>query len=79
MSNFCRFAKGGAKISMTSYFMKIIFSKKRHFNPLILIFSSSEVLGKNAYFRSKLPSAACWSRDKREEAVKPICFMSKAT
>ena len=30
--------------------------------------------------RSKLPTAACWSREKREEGVKPTCrFMSKAT
>jgi len=37
------------------------------------------VLGKNASIRSKLPTAACWSREKREEGARPICFMSKAT
>jgi len=34
-------------------------------------FSSSEVFGKNVSIRSKLPTAACWSREKREEGVKP--------
>jgi len=42
-------------------------------------FSSSEVLGKNASIRSKVPTAACRSREKRAEGVKPTCFMSKAT
>jgi len=42
-------------------------------------FSSSEVLSKNTSIRSKLPTAACWSREKREEGVKPNCFISKAT
>jgi len=42
-------------------------------------FSSSEVLCKNVSIRSKLPTAACWSWEKREEGVKPNCFMSKAT
>jgi len=37
------------------------------------------VLGKNASIWSKLPTAACWSREKREEGVQPTCFMSKAT
>ena len=41
MSNFCRFANGGAKISIKSYFMEIIF------------FLSSELLDKNASIRSK--------------------------
>jgi len=41
-------------------------------------FSSSEVPGKHASM-SKLPTAACWSREKREEGVKPTCFLSKAT
>jgi len=39
-------------------------------------FSSSEVPGKHASM-SKLPTAACWSREKREEGVKPTCFVSK--
>lgn len=28
---------------------------------------------------SRLPTTACWSREKREEGVKPTCFVSKAT
>ena len=51
MSNFCRFANGGAKISIKSYFMEITF------------FLSSELLDKNASIQSKLPTAACWSRE----------------
>ena len=70
VSIFCRFANGGAKISIKSFFMEIIF--------FLRAFSSSEVLGKHASM-SKLPSAACWSREKREEGVKPTCFVSKAT
>ena len=66
MSNFCRFANGGAKISIKSYFMEIIF------------FLSSELLDKNASIRSKLPTAACWSREITEENLKQTCFMSKA-
>ena len=42
-------------------------------------FSSSEILGKNAPIRSKLPTAAFRSREKSEEGVKPTYFMSKAT
>ena len=41
-------------------------------------FRSSEVPGKHASM-SKLPTSACWSREKREEAVKLTCFVSKAT
>ena len=33
----------------------------------------------NYFHWSKLPTAACWSWEKREETVKPTCFMSKAT
>jgi len=29
------------------------------------------VLGKHISIRSKLPTSACWSREKREECVKP--------
>ena len=29
------------------------------------VFSSSEVLGKNASIRSKLPTTACWSREEK--------------
>jgi len=56
----------GVKISIKPFFMMIIFF-------------SSELLGKNVFIRSKLPIAAPWSREKREEFVKPTCFMSKAT
>ena len=42
-------------------------------------FSSNEVLDKNASIQSKLPTAACQSREKVEEIVKPTCFMSKVT
>ena len=46
----------------------------------LIVFSSSEVLAKISSIRSKLPTAACWSRgQKREGTVKPTCFMSKAT
>ena len=38
------------------------------------------MLAKITSIRSKLPTAACWSRGKkREGTVKPTCFMSKAT
>ena len=51
---FCRFANGGAKISIKSYFMRSFF---------VSVFSSSEVLGKNASIRRKLLTAACWCRE----------------
>ena len=51
---FCRFANEGAKISIKSYFMRSFF--------FLCVFSSSEVLGKITSIRSKLPTAACWSR-----------------
>ena len=71
---FCRFANEGAKISIKSYFMR-----SNHFF-LLSVFSSSEVLAKITSIWSKLATAACWSREKkREETVKPTCFMSKAT
>ena len=41
-------------------------------------FLSSELLDKNASTRSKLPTAACWSREITEENLKQTCFMSKA-
>ena len=66
MSNFCRFANGGAKISIKSCFIEIIF------------FLSSELLDKNASIRSKRSTAACWSREITEENLKQTCFMSKA-
>ena len=52
---FCRFANGGAKISIKSYFMRSFFC--------LSVFSSSEVLAKITSIRSKLQTAACWSRE----------------
>ena len=64
MSNFCRLAaNGGAKVSMKSYFMEIIFFLSRQ----------------KCFIRSKLPTIACWSREEREEGAKTTCFMSKET
>ena len=40
--------------------------------------STIELLDKNASIRSKLPTAACWSREITEENLKQTCFMSKA-
>ena len=45
---------------------------------IIFFFLSSELLDKNASIRSKLPTAACWSREITEENLKQTCFMSKA-
>ena len=68
---FCRFANESAKTSIKSYFTGSFF---------LSVFSSSEVFAKFTSIRSKLPTAACWSREKkREETGKPNCFMSKAT
>ena len=36
------------------------------------------MLDKNASIRSKLPTAACWSREITEENLKQTCFMLKA-
>ena len=38
----------------------------------------SELLDKNASIRSKLPTAACWSREITEKNLKQTCFMLKA-
>ena len=54
---FCRFVNGGAKISIKSYFMRSFF--------FLSVFSSSKVLGKITSIRSKLPTAACWSREEK--------------
>ena len=54
---FCRFANGGAKISIKSFFMRSFFC--------LIVFRSSEVLGKITSIRSKLPTAACWSREEK--------------
>ena len=56
VGQFCQFANEGAKISIKSYFMKSFF---------FIVFSSSEVLAKIASVQSKLPTAACWSREKK--------------
>ena len=58
---FCRFANGGAKISGDQVRLhEIIF-----FCLSVFEFSNSEVLGKITSIRSKLPSAACWSREEK--------------
>ena len=70
----CRFANGARCQDID----QVLF----HGDHLFLsTFSSSFflVLGKNASIRSKLPTAVCWSREKREEGVKSTWFMSKAT
>ena len=54
---FCRFANGGARISIKSFFM-------RSFS-FVSVYSSSEVLGKITSIRSKLPTAACWSLEEK--------------
>ena len=54
---FCRFVNRSAKISIKSYFMRSFFC--------LGVFSSSEVLGKISSNRSKLPTAACWSWEKK--------------
>ena len=53
---FCRFANGGAKISISQFYLMRSFFCLREF-------SSSEVLGKITSIRSKLPTAAYWSRE----------------
>ena len=53
----------GAKIS-------IKFSSLRSFFTQCIQQQFFEVLGKNTFIRSKLPTAVCWSREEREEGVK---------
>ena len=53
---FCQFENESAKISIKSYFIRSFF---------LSVFSSSEVLAQITSIRSKLPTAACWSRNKR--------------
>ena len=48
----------GAKISIKSYFMRSF--------QFLSLFSISEVLGKITSIRSKLPTAACWSREEKK-------------
>ena len=57
---FCRFANEGAKISIKSYFIRTFF---------LSVFSSSEVLAKIVSIRGKLPTAACWSGEKKERKL----------
>ena len=54
---FCRFANEGAKI-----LIQVLLHE-------ISVFSSSEVLAKITSIRSKLPTAACWSREKKERKL----------
>ena len=54
---FCRFANEGAKISIKSYFMRSFF--------FLSVFGSSQVLAKITSIRSKLLSAAWWSREEK--------------
>ena len=63
---FCRFARNGSRCQDID---QVLLHE--------IIFSSSEVLGKNAFIRSKLPTTACWFREGKKG--KPTCFMSKAT
>ena len=78
---FCRFANEGAKrwlvhdpkISIKSYFIESFF--------VLSVFSSSEVLAKKLLpfgVNCRLQLANCLG-EKREETVKPTCFMSKAS
>ena len=55
---FCRFANEGAKILIKSYFMRSFFF-------FLSVFSSSQVLAKITSIRSKLLTAACWSREEK--------------
>ena len=66
---FCRFANGGAKISIKYYFMRSFFF-------CLSVFSNSEVLGKITSIRSKLPTRLQLAGlgKKREETVKLTCF-----
>ena len=60
----CRFANGGAKISIMRSFFFFVSACS----------ASVTVSGKIASIRSKLPTAACWSREENgEETVKPTC------
>ena len=61
VSNFCRFANEGAKISIRVLLHEIIF--------LLSVFSSSEVLAKIASIQSKLATAACWCRGNQERKL----------
>ena len=64
---FCRFANEGAKISNGSSP-----TSRDHFF-FLSVFGSSEVLAKITSIRSKLPIAACWSREKNRGTVEPTC------
>ena len=56
---YCPFVNGGAKISIKFFFMRsFLFC-------CFSVFRSSEVLGKITSNQSKLPTAACWSREEK--------------
>ena len=61
VSNFCRFANEGAKISIRVPLHEIIF--------LLSVFSSSEVLAKITSIQSELVTAACWCRGIQERKL----------
>ena len=54
---FCRFANEGAKLSIKLLLHELFF--------FLSVFSSSEVLAKITAIRSRLLTAACWSRGKK--------------
>ena len=61
---FCQFANGGAKISIMSYFMRSFLSQ-----------CIQQPVKRSVNCRLQLAGLG----KKREEGVKPTCFMSKAT
>ena len=68
---FCRFANGGAKISIKSYFMRSFFFS---------LYSASVKCQANLLpFGVKCRLQLAGLGRKRKETVKPTCFMSKAT
>ncbi len=54
---FCRFANGGAKLSIKSYFMRSSF--------LSQCIQQQSSVRQNYFHSDKLPSAACWSREEK--------------
>ena len=56
---FCRFANGDTNISIKS----VLLHMRSFF--CVSVFNNSEVLGKITSIRSKLPTAACWSREEK--------------
>ena len=70
-NQFCRFANEGAKISIKSYFMRSFFFSVYSAAVECSIFLLFGVNGRL--------QVAGLGKKKREETVKPTCFMSKAT